>query len=136
GGDVLFENVTVGGTENIMMAAAIAEGTTRIENAAKEPEIVDLANYLNKMGAKISGAGTSIITIEGVSSLKPSEHHIIPDRIEAGTLLIAGAITGGEVTVTHCVPEHFLALIEKMRESGFKISAEDDSVTVYKTSSW
>ena len=106
GSTILFENATVGGTENLMMAASLAEGTTIIENAAKEPEIVDLANYLNKMGAKVSGAGTSIITIEGVEKLKPAEHHIIPDRIEAGTLLIAGAITGGEVRVEDCMPEH------------------------------
>lgn len=136
GGDVLFENVTVGGTENIMMAATLADGVTRIENAAKEPEIVDLANYLNKMGAQISGHGTSIITIKGVESLKPAEHTIIPDRIEAGTLLIAGAITGGEVTVTNCVPNDIHALIEKMRESGFKISTDDNAVTVYPANSW
>ncbi|MCB0351095.1 MAG: UDP-N-acetylglucosamine 1-carboxyvinyltransferase [Bdellovibrionales bacterium] len=136
GGDILFETVTVGGTENIMMAASLAKGTTRIENAAKEPEIVDLANYLNKMGAKITGAGTSILTIEGVSELKPAEHHVIADRIEAGTLLIAGAITGGEVTVTKCHPEHLPALIEKMRESGFKISHDKNSITVHKCNSW
>ena len=90
GVEILFETTTVGGTENAMMAATLASGVTKIENAAKEPEIVDLANYLNKMGAKISGAGSSIITIEGVESLTAAEHKIIPDRIEAGTLLIAG----------------------------------------------
>jgi UDP-N-acetylglucosamine 1-carboxyvinyltransferase len=118
------------------MAACLAEGETRIENAAKEPEIVDLANYLNKMGAKISGAGTSIITIQGVSSLRPAEHEIIADRIEAGTLLIAGAITGGEVTVKKCRPDHLPALIEKMREAGFRITHDDTSMTVHKCSSW
>lgn len=131
GGEVLFETPTVGGTENIMMAATLADGITKIENAAKEPEIVDLADYLNKMGAKISGAGSSIITIVGVEKLKPAEHKVIADRIEAGTLLIAGAITRGEVTVRDCRPEHLSALVEKMRESGFKISQEDDSLTVH-----
>ncbi len=136
GANVLFETTTVGGTENILMAACLAEGETRIENAAKEPEIVDLANYLIKMGAKIKGAGTSIITVEGVSTLKPAEHEIIADRIEAGTLLIAGAITGGEVTVKKCRPDHLPALIEKMREAGFKISQEATTMTVHKCSSW
>jgi UDP-N-acetylglucosamine 1-carboxyvinyltransferase len=136
GGEILFEMATVGGTENLMMAASLAEGTTRIENAAKEPEIVDLANYLNKMGAKITGAGTSIITIVGVNSLKPAEHEVIADRIEAGTLLIAGAITGGEVTVSKCAPEHLPALLEKMRESGFKISTTKTSMTVHACKNW
>ena len=136
GDTFLFESQTVGGTENILMAATLAQGTTVIENAAKEPEIVDLANYLNKMGAKIKGAGTSIITVEGVEKLTPTEHRVIPDRIEAGTLLIAGAITGGEVTVTNCVPEDLSALVEKMRESGFKVSTTEDSVTVYEASEW
>lgn len=136
GSTILFENATVGGTENLMMAASLAEGTTIIENAAKEPEIVDLAEYLNKMGAKVSGAGSSIITIEGVEKLKPAEHHIIPDRIEAGTLLIAGAITGGEVRVEDCVPEHIESLIQKMKESGFKITKDKTSVTVHPCQSW
>lgn len=132
----LFETVTVGGTENIMMAATLAEGRTIIENAAKEPEIVDLAEYLIKMGAKISGHGTSVMTIEGVSELKPSVHSIMPDRIEAGTLLIAGAITKGKVTVTNCVPHHLDALIFKMRESGFKIDVTENSMTVYPLDKW
>ena len=136
GGTILFENTTVGGTENLMMAATLAEGRTQIENAAKEPEIVDLANYLNKMGARISGAGTSILTIEGVDQLHPAEHTVIPDRIEAGTLLMAGAITGGEVTVTDCAPQDLSALIDKMRESGFRIQTEATSMTVYPTKSW
>lgn len=136
GAEILFETTTVGGTENIMMAACLADGHTRIENAAKEPEIVDLANYLNKMGAKISGAGTSIIQIEGVDKLSPAEHKIIPDRIEAGTLLIAGAITGGQVTVKDCQSVDLQALIDKMRESGFKLSVEKESITVSETKSW
>lgn len=136
GAKILFESPTVGGTENIMMAATLAEGETVIENAAKEPEIVDLANYLNKMGAKVEGAGTSIMRIKGVEKLKAAEHSVIPDRIEAGTLLIAGAITGGEVTVTRCAPSDFEALLHKMRESGFKITTSGDSVTVHRTSRW
>lgn len=136
GAKILFESPTVGGTENVMMAATLAEGETVIENAAKEPEIVDLANYLNKMGAKVEGAGTSIIRIRGVEKLKATEHTVIPDRIEAGTLLIAGAITGGEVTVTKCAPTDLEALINKMRESGFKISTSGDSVTVHRCNSW
>ena len=136
GAEILFETTTVGGTENVMMAASLAEGTTKIENAAKEPEIVDLANYLNKMGANISGAGTSIITIQGVDSLSGAEHAIIPDRIEAGTLLIAGAITGGQVTVNKCQPQDLSALIEKMREAGFSISQEADSITVHECEEW
>jgi UDP-N-acetylglucosamine 1-carboxyvinyltransferase len=136
GAEVLFEFATVGGTENVMMAATLAEGVTRIENAAKEPEIVDLANYLNKMGAKIEGAGTSIIRIEGVERLRPSEHAVVADRIEAGTLLIAGAITGGEVTVKDCHPDHLDALIHKMRESGFTIDTEKNAMTVRRCPGW
>ncbi len=136
GTSFLFETSTVGGTENMLMAATLAEGETIIENAAKEPEVVDLANYLNAMGAKISGHGTSIIRIEGVESLKPAEHSIMPDRIEAGTLLIAGAMTGGEVTVTHCSPLLYESLIYKMQESGFKISHTNDSVTVHPCKEW
>lgn len=136
GSRFLFETVTVGGTENVMMAATLAEGRTILENAAKEPEIVDLAEYLIKMGAKISGHGTSVITIDGVEKLTPAEHSIMPDRIEAGTLLIAGAITKGEVTVTKCVPAHLEALILKMRECGFKIETTKDSMTVFKADSW
>lgn len=119
-----------------MMAATLAEGTTIIENAAKEPEIVDLANYLVKMGAKITGHGTSVIKIEGVEKLTPARHDILPDRIEAGTLLIAGAITGGEVEVTHCNPHDLEALILKMRESGFKIETTKNSMKVFPTRTW
>ena len=136
GNTVFFEKTTVGGTENLMMAATLAEGTTIIENAAKEPEIVDLANYLVKMGAKITGHGTSVIKIEGVEKLTPARHDILPDRIEAGTLLIAGAITGGEVEVTHCNPHDLEALILKMRESGFKIETTKNSMKVFPTSTW
>lgn len=136
GAPFLFETVTVGGTENVMMAATLAEGKTILENAAKEPEIVDLAEYLIRMGAKIRGHGTSVIEIEGVEKLTPSEFSVMPDRIEAGTLLIAGAITGGEVTVKKMVPEHLDALFFKLRESGFKLSTTKDSVTVHPLKSF
>lgn len=136
GTTISFDGVTVTGTENVMMAAVLAEGETLLENAAKEPEVVDLANYLIKMGAKIEGAGTSIIKITGVSSLKPAQHKVIADRIEAGTLLIAGAITGGEVDVQGIDPVYIKALLEKMSESGFKFSIQKDSVKVHSCESW
>jgi UDP-N-acetylglucosamine 1-carboxyvinyltransferase len=136
GAKILFESPTVGGTENIMMAATLAEGETLIENAAKEPELVDLANYLNKMGAQISGAGSSIITVKGVNKLKAAEHTVIADRIEAGTLLIAGAVTGGEVTVKNCRPQDLEALVSKMKESGFKISNTASTLTVHSCAGW
>lgn len=132
----VFETTTVGGTENMMMAAALADGTTIIENAAKEPEIVDLGNYLNSMGARISGHGTSVLRIEGVESLIPAEHKIMPDRIEAGTLLIAGAMTGGEVTVKSMVPEHIESLLLKMQDAGFKFATGKDYVTVLSCKEW
>jgi UDP-N-acetylglucosamine 1-carboxyvinyltransferase len=136
GDRILFEKLTVGGTENALMAAVLAKGTTVIENAAKEPEVVDLAHYLQTMGAKIEGAGTSVITIDGVDELQPGKHTIVADRIEAGTLLIAGAITGGEVTVEDCVPEHLEALTDKLQECGFQIAADATAVTVGKCDSW
>lgn len=136
GAPFLFETVTVGGTENVMMAATLAEGTTVLENAAKEPEIVDLAEYLIRMGAKIKGHGTSVIEIQGVSRLQPAEMAVMPDRIEAGTLLIAGAITGGEVTVKNMAPEHIDALTFKLRESGFKIATEKTAMTIYPLKEW
>ncbi len=136
GGVVLFEKTTVGGTENLLMAAVLANGVTTIENAAKEPEIVDLANYLNKMGAKITGHGTSVIKITGVDKLTPARHSIMPDRIEAGTLLIAGAITGGDVTVTHCQPHDLESLIMKMREAGFKIDTTESTMRVHPLKTW
>jgi UDP-N-acetylglucosamine 1-carboxyvinyltransferase len=136
GANIVFDGVTVGGTENALMAAVLADGLTVIENAAKEPEVDDLANYLVKMGAKIEGIGTSILKITGVEKLKAAEHTVIPDRIEAGTLLIAGAITGGEVTVTKCIPHHLDALISKMKESGFKIETGKDFITVNKCAVW
>ena len=136
GTTVLFEKTTVGGTENLLMAAVLAEGITTIENAAKEPEIVDLANYLNKMGAQITGQGTSVIKIKGVNQLTPACHSIMPDRIEAGTLLIAGAITGGDVTVTKCQPHDLESLIIKMKESGFKIDVTATTLRVHPLKKW
>ena len=136
GEQILFERVTVGGTENALMAATLARGTTVIENAAKEPEIVDLVHYLQSMGAKIDGEGTSVITIDGVDELAPARHRIVADRIEAGTLLIAGAITGGSVTVNQCVPSHLQALIDKMRDCGFSLQSDDNSVSVDAIDEW
>lgn len=125
GSRIVFENATVGGTENIMLAATLARGTTVLENAAKEPEISDLAGCLRAMGARIEGEGSSVIAIEGVDQLSPAEHRVIPDRIEAGTLLIAGAITGGDVTVTDCVPRHLDSLVSHMSDCGFTIESGD-----------
>ena len=122
--------VTVTGTENLMMAAALASGTTVLENAAKEPEVVDMADCLIKMGAKISGAGTDTITIQGVDKLNGAEHQVVCDRIEAGTYMVAAAMTGGEVKLNN-VQEYLLdAVIEKLREAGAKVTCEKNSITV------
>lgn len=123
-----FDLITVTGTENVMMAAVLAKGRTLIENAAREPEVEELARVLNKMGAKVSGAGTDLISIEGVDALKPVDHAIIPDRIEAGTLLVAAAITGGDVLVKEAVPEHLEALILKLRETGCTVTHEGGGI--------
>ena len=128
GADVNFEVVTVTGTENVMMAAALAKGKTTLRNAAREPEITDLAELLNKMGARIKGAGTEIIEIEGVEALGAAEHTIIPDRIETGTFIVAAAITGGELEITNCNPEHFPAVTAKLREAGVEIEELNPSV--------
>ncbi len=136
GDRIVFDFATVGGTENIMMAATLCRGTTVLENVAKEPEIVDLAKCLRAMGAKIEGDGSSVITIEGVDELKPAIHSVIPDRIEAGTLLIAGAITGGDVTVTNCVPGHLDALASKLMDCGFEIETGEDWIRVKPCTSW
>jgi UDP-N-acetylglucosamine 1-carboxyvinyltransferase len=133
---IVFDFATVGGTENIMMAASLCRGTAVLENVAKEPEIVDLAECLRGMGAKITGDGTSVITIEGVDELKPANHSVIPDRIEAGTLLIAGAITGGDVTVTNCVPGDLDALINKLGDCGFEIETGADWIRVKPCTNW
>jgi UDP-N-acetylglucosamine 1-carboxyvinyltransferase len=121
---------TVLGTDNIMMAAVLADGTTVIEGAAQEPEVVDLANFLNKMGAKIEGAGTRRIIVEGVKELHGTEHDIIPDRIEAGTFLVAGAICGKGITLKRVEPEHVKAVTSALSSCGFKIESSDNSITV------
>jgi UDP-N-acetylglucosamine 1-carboxyvinyltransferase len=121
GAHIVFEKITVTGTENILMAAALADGETILENSAREPEITDLISLLRKMGADISGDETAVLTIKGVEALHGAEHTVIPDRIEAGTFLIAGAITNGDITVTNCEPLHLGALISKLRESGAAI---------------
>jgi UDP-N-acetylglucosamine 1-carboxyvinyltransferase len=121
GARVEFEKITVTGTENILMAAALADGTTVIANAAREPEISDLAELLNKMGARITGAGTDTIRIEGVDRLEGAEHTIIPDRIETGTFLVAAALTGGALELTNCRPDHLEAVIAQLRQVGVRI---------------
>jgi len=121
---------TVLGTDNVMMAAVLAEGTTVIEGAAQEPEVVDLANFLNKMGAKIEGAGTRRLIIEGVPELHGAEHDIIPDRIEAGTFLVAGAICGKGITVKRVAPEHVRAITTALSSAGYKITSTHDSISI------
>jgi UDP-N-acetylglucosamine 1-carboxyvinyltransferase len=135
GATIYFDFPSVGATENVMMAAALAEGVTILENAAEEPEIVALANYLNKMGAKIRGAGTDVIRIEGVKELHGADYTIIPDRIEAGTYMIAAAMTGGDVIVDNVLPEHQKPLIAKLREAGAIVEEDIDKVRVIGTGS-
>lgn len=122
--------VTVTGTENLMMAAALAEGTTVLENAAKEPEVIDLAEMLIKMGAKITGAGTDVITIVGVEKLNGTNHNVVCDRIEAGTYMVATAMTGGEVKLLNARADLLDAVIEKLREAGAEVSSDADTITV------
>jgi UDP-N-acetylglucosamine 1-carboxyvinyltransferase len=130
GGVVNFERITVTGTEDLMMAAVLAKGETVLRNAAREPEVADLAALLVKMGAKIEGAGTSEIRIQGVEKLGGADHTIIPDRIEAGTFVIAGAITGGEITVTGCEPGHLEALVSKLQQAGIGVTQLDGAIQV------
>jgi UDP-N-acetylglucosamine 1-carboxyvinyltransferase len=130
GAEISFDIVTVTGTENIMMAAALAEGTTVLRNAAREPEVVALAEVLNRMGAEISGAGTPQITIRGVDSLRPVSAEIIPDRIETGTFMVAAALTGGDVTIVDCEPEHVGATMEKLRQAGAVVAVQGRTITV------
>jgi UDP-N-acetylglucosamine 1-carboxyvinyltransferase len=127
GGEVNFDKVTVTGTENLMMAATLAEGRTVLNNAAREPEIADLAELLNRMGARVRGAGSPTVTIEGVESLGAAEHTIIPDRIETGTFLCAAAITNGELELKDCRPEHSAIVISKLREAGVEIEEVNQS---------
>ncbi|MBO5167597.1 MAG: UDP-N-acetylglucosamine 1-carboxyvinyltransferase [Phascolarctobacterium sp.] len=135
GATIYFDFPSVGATENVMMAAALAEGVTILENAAEEPEIVALANYLNKMGAKVRGAGTDVIRIEGVKELRGADYTIIPDRIEAGTYMIAAAMTGGDVIIDNVLPEHQKPLIAKLREAGAIVEEDIDKVRVIGTGS-
>jgi len=125
GAHIVFEKITVTGTENILMAAALAKGETILENSAREPEVTDLVAVLRKMGAQIEGDGTSTLRIRGVEKLYGTEHTVIPDRVEAGTFLAAGAITGGDLTVTNCEPEHLGAVIAKMQQAGVRIDEVD-----------
>jgi UDP-N-acetylglucosamine 1-carboxyvinyltransferase len=130
GGEIVFERITVTGTEDLLMAATLADGETLLRNCAREPEVADLADLLNKMGAQVEGAGTSVIRVKGVSKLHGAKHRIIPDRIEAGTFIIAGALTGGDVNITGCDPGHLSALLAKLHEAGVKTAQSAESVRV------
>jgi len=130
GANIYLDFPSVGATENLMMAASLAEGTTILENAAQEPEIVDLANFLNKMGARIKGAGTDTIKIDGVLALHGAEHNVIPDRIEAGTFMVAAAITRGKVLVKNVLPDHLKPIIAKLRECGVVVELIEDDILV------
>jgi UDP-N-acetylglucosamine 1-carboxyvinyltransferase len=130
GAEISFDIPTVTGTENLMMAATLAKGKTTLQNAAMEPEVVDLANVLTKMGAKINGAGTPLIEIEGVESLQAAEHSIIPDRIEAGTLMVAAALTRGNIKILHCPLQQMETVASKLRESGMEIDSDGEGARV------
>jgi len=130
GAEVVFDKITVTGTEDLLMAATLADGETFLQNCACEPEVTDLADLLNKMGAKIEGAGTPTIRVKGVAKLKGAKHRIIPDRIEAGTFLVAGAMTGGDLNIAGCDPSHLEAVISKLHEVGVKTKSNGDSVRV------
>jgi UDP-N-acetylglucosamine 1-carboxyvinyltransferase len=130
---IIFDRITVTGTEDILMAAVLAEGETVIENAAREPEVTDLADMLVKMGARIEGAGTSTMRVQGVKKLHGTEHTIIPDRIEAGTYMVAGAISGGDVLVRCCEPAHLGALTAKLRQAGVEVIEAPESIRVRST---
>jgi UDP-N-acetylglucosamine 1-carboxyvinyltransferase len=130
GACVVFDKITVTGTEDLLMAATLATGETVLENCAREPEVVDLAALLNKMGARIEGAGTHTICVHGVDRLHGARHRIIPDRIEAGTFVVAGALTGGDLLVSGCDPHHLDALLQKLEECGVKTRTNDDSVRI------
>ena len=130
GAEIVFDRITVTGTEDLLMAATLAEGETVMQNCAREPEVADLAALLNAMGAKIQGAGTSTIRVKGVSRLHGAKHRIIPDRIEAGTFIVAGALTGGDLNVVGCDPAHLTAILQKLAETGVKTAVKADSVRV------
>jgi UDP-N-acetylglucosamine 1-carboxyvinyltransferase len=133
GADITFDMPTVGGTENLMMAAAMAEGRTVLRNAAREPEIVALADALKAMGASIQGAGTAVITVDGVETLIPASQTIIPDRIETGTYMVAAAVTRGDVRIDHCRPDHLEAVIDKLRLTGTGVEIGPDTIRVVGT---
>src|SRR5512146_2066714 len=130
GGEIFFDKITVTGTEDLLMAACLAEGATVMQNCAREPEVADLADLLNKMGAKIEGAGTPTIRVQGVEKLHGARHRIIPDRIEAGTFIVAAALTGGDLNVAGCEPRHLEALLQKLEEVGVKVVPGLDAVRV------
>jgi UDP-N-acetylglucosamine 1-carboxyvinyltransferase len=130
GGRIVFEKITVTGTEDLLMAATLADGETVLENCAREPEVVDLAELLTKMGAQIEGAGTPTIQVRGVERLGGARHRIIPDRIEAGTFVVAGAITDGDLKITGCVPQHISALLQTLEQCGVKVSTHGGSIQV------
>jgi UDP-N-acetylglucosamine 1-carboxyvinyltransferase len=130
GAEIVFDKITVTGTEDLLMAATLAEGETVMQNCAREPEVADLADLLNKMGARIEGAGTSTIRVKGVSKLHGAKHRIIPDRIEAGTFIVAGALTGGDLNVASCEPLHLTALLQKLEETGVKTVVSADYIRV------
>lgn len=130
GATIYFDVPSVGATENLMMAAVLAKGTTTIYNAAREPEIIDLQNFLNKMGAKIRGAGMDVLRIEGVSKLYPVEHTVIPDRIEAGTHMVAAVMTRGDIEISNVIPEHLEPVTAKLRQAGAEVIIGDDFVRV------
>lgn len=129
GAEFTFDQVTVTGTENLMMAACLADGETVLENAAREPEVVDLADYLQAMGARIEGIGTAIVRIRGVDNLRPGSHRVIPDRIETGTYLVAAGITGGRLRLTGCRPDHVDAVIRKLRAAGMTVTEDGQTLT-------
>src|SRR5437016_7597727 len=130
GAEIVFDTITVTGTEDLLMAAVLAEGETIMLNCAREPEVADLADLVNKMGAKIEGAGTSTIRVKGVAKLHGAKHRIIPDRVEAGTFVIAAALTGGDLNVAGCDPSHLSAVLKKLAEAGVKIAHSQDAVRV------
>lgn len=133
GARIYFDLVSIGATINLMLAASVAEGRTVLENVAKEPEIVDVANFLNAMGASVRGAGTDVIRIEGVKSFTGANHSVIPDRIEAGTFMLAAAASGGKITVDEVIPKHLEAIIAKLRETGAEVNVGPESITVIGT---
>ncbi len=130
GADIFLDFPSVGATENILLASVLSDGTTTIGNAAREPELADLAAYLTAMGADIEGAGTSTIHVHGVDELRPADHHVVPDRLEAGTYIVAGAMTGGRVTIRDCIPTHLRMELSKLADTGATITTGDDWITI------